>query len=127
MRTFIKIIIAYIFCGLTGVVKAQDPCMEELKGYYTKIKDLTINGFISGKTTYVDYTIRMTPVDKKEKEQCSTIQVWVNSRDTKLVNDKMQILKNEKEAFTILPEQRMIVISDAIPIAKDHSSNNMLW
>jgi hypothetical protein len=128
MKVIFKIsFVLVLLIGTTQIGSAQDPCMEELKGYYSKMKTFTINSFTSGKTTYMDYAIRMIPVDKKDKEQYSTMQIWVNNKDSKLINDKMQVLKNEKEAFTILPEQHMIVISDAVPVKKDYSSNNMLW
>jgi len=116
-----------LLLAFAGRAFTQDPCMEELKGYYSKMKTLTLNSFTSGKTTYMDYEVRMIPVEKKEKEQHSSMQMWVNKKDTKMLNDKMQVLKNEHEAFTILPEQRLIVISDAVPIKKDFSNNTIQW
>lgn len=128
MKASIKI--AFFLLFFSGLIQrglAQDPCMDELKDYYNKIRIFTINGFTTGKTTYMNYTIRMIPVDKKDKDQYSSIQMWVNDKDTKLVNDKMQVLKNEHEALTILPEQHLIVISDAVPVRKDFNNSNMQW
>jgi len=122
-KTFIIAILLMSF----NLVYSQDKNKEELRTYYNKMKELSQSAMKSDKTIYMDYVIVMAPLDKHYTPQKSSVKAWVNMTQTKFINDHMSVYKDKKEAITLLPDQKMIVLTDAVPMDKNADKTNLFW
>lgn len=109
----------------TLCTKAQNnTCINEVKQLYKELSDWSINYMDTKKpgTFHFAYAVKTVLKDSTINDRVLTdnVDMWVSGSLMEIHSSNMSIYQDSKEVFTVIPDKKLVVRSDAI---KDYTRN----
>jgi len=98
-----------------------DPCLKEVRAVFDRMNETTA----SGKVFHLNYGIKavLNEKDKQEKNiiSASSIEMLTSNKYSWILSEQMKVYKDNINTITVLPQRKLIYLSDAVMGAKDEN------